>query len=45
MAAEGVLHVKLLNEILRIVLNHADLFQHHLFFFFNLLGIEPRAVE
>ena len=45
MASERVLHVKLLNQILWIVLDHPDLFEHHLLFFFNFFRLEPGPIE
>ena len=45
MAAQTCAHVELLDKIFRIILHHADFFQHDLLFFFDVLGRELGAME
>ena len=40
MASQHLTRVEFLHEIFRIVLDHANFFQHDLFFFFDFFGIE-----
>jgi len=45
MTSQHLAHVKLLYQIFRIVLDHANFFQDDLFFFFDFFGFETGVVE
>ena len=45
MASQYLARMKLLHKVFRIILNHPDLFEHHLFFLFHFFGVELGVME